>query len=208
MTEARIVVSGFEPFGRASENPTLAVLDRLDATTGFPGRLTTVRLPVEAGRVAAIVGQVLDEARPDIWLGLGLAMGSAVVAVERIAVNVLDFSIPDNAGVRFGGEPILADGPAAYRATLPVQAIVTDLRRNAIPAKLSNSASTYLCNQMMYTVLHLIEARAMAARAGFLHVPAHPALAASQDHAHADMPSMGVDLLTLAALVAVRTSLR
>lgn len=203
----RIIVSGFEPFGRASENPTLDVLDQLERRRDFPGALTTVRQPVEANRIAAVAERVLDEVVPDLWIGLGLAMGSAVVAIERIAANVLDFSIPDNAGARPLGEPVFADGPAAYLATLPVRAIVADLRRRGIPAKVSNSASTYLCNQLMFTVLHLIEVKALPTRAGFIHVPAHPALAARQDHTAPDMPSMAIDLMTEAVLAAVRLCL-
>jgi pyroglutamyl-peptidase len=145
--------------------------------------------------------------KPDLWISLGLAAGLAVIAVERIAANVMDFSVPDNAGAQHHGEPIFADGPAAYMATLPVKLIAERLCDAGIPAKISNSASTYLCNQMMYTVLHLIAAKGMKTRAGFIHMPAHPRLAALQKDPLAEMPSMGVELMTAAVKDAIRLSL-
>ena len=135
----RIVVTGFEPWAHGTENPTLAVLDQLDAANDMQGDLTTVRLPVEAKRLASIVAATLERVKPDIWISLGLAPGLAVVAVERIAANVMDFPIPDNVGVQYGGEPVFEGGPDGRIATLPVKAIANALRAAGIPAKISNS---------------------------------------------------------------------
>ncbi|MGE4249536.1 MAG: hypothetical protein AB7F09_09100, partial [Parvibaculaceae bacterium] len=177
---AKIVVTGFEPWAHGAENPTLEVLTHLEAANDVEGDLTLVRLPVDSNRLADITAKTLDQVKPDLWISLGLAPGLAVIAVERIAANVMDFPIPDNVGTQHGGAPVFADGPAAHMATLPVKLISEQLRRTGIPAKISNSPSTYLCNQMMYTVLHLIEKKGMKTRAGFIHVPAHPSLAALQ----------------------------
>lgn len=202
-----IVVSGFEPWAQADENPTLLVLDRLKQADDLPGTLTTVPLPVDSDGLASRVAAVLDRVRPDLWIGLGLAAGASVVAVERIAANVRDFVVPDNAGKQYGGDPVFPGGPAAYLSTLPVKSIAQALRAGCIPAKLSNSPSTYLCNQMMYTVLHLVAEAGLPTRAGFLHVPAHPALAARQDRPFVEMPSMGVGLMTRAVRIAVEVAL-
>ena len=145
--------------------------------------------------------------RPDVWISLGLAAGLAVVAVERIAANVRDFPIPDNAGNQPGGDPVYPGGPAGRMATLPIKAITRAIRDAGIPAKISNSPSTYLCNQMMYTVLHLIEARTMPTRAGFIHVPASPAHVSRQEYPFVDMPSMSVDVMTRAIDQAIRTAI-
>jgi pyroglutamyl-peptidase len=204
---ARIVVTGFGPWGAHAENPTLEILDRLEAANDIEGDLTLVRLPVISSNIAGITAKTLDEVKPDLWISLGLAAGLAVIAVERIAANVMDFSVPDNAGAQHRGEPIFADGPAAYMATLPVKLITARLRNNGIPAKISNSPSTYLCNQMMYTVLHLIAAKGMKTRAGFIHVPAHPRLAALQKDPLAELPSMSVELMVKAVKDAIRLSL-
>lgn len=203
----KIVVTGFEPWAHGTENPTLAVLDQLEASNDLPGDLVTVRLPVESKRLAAIVEETLDRERPDIWISLGLAPGLAVVGVERIAANVMDFPVADNVGVRYGGDPVFEGGPDGRIATLPVKAIAAGLRAAGIPAKISNSPSTYLCNQLMYTTLHLIERKGMTTRAGFIHVPASPSLAAVQEYPSVEMPSMSVEMMTLAVKRAIATTL-
>jgi len=203
----KIVVTGFEPFAHGTENPTLEILAQLNAATDIPGELTTVQLPVDADKLADLVAAKLDEIKPDVWISLGLAAGLAVVAVERIAANVMDFPIPDNVGTQYGGQPVFGQGPAAYLATLPVKTIVNEIRGSGIPAKISNSPSTYLCNQMMYTILHLSAERGMGTKAGFIHVPAHPGYVAQQVYPFVEMPSMSVDLMTEAVKTAIRTAL-
>jgi pyroglutamyl-peptidase len=204
---AQIVVTGFEPWAHGTENPTLEVLDQLRASNDIEGDLRTVRLPVESDKLADITSRTLDEVRPDLWISLGLAPGLAVIAVERIAANVMDFPIPDNVGTQHGGNPVFEGGPAAHMATLPVKTIATELRKSGVPAKISNSPSTYLCNQMMYTVLHLVEQKGLKTRAGFIHVPAHPSLAAKQEYPLVEMPSMSTELMTQAVKQAIRISL-
>lgn len=196
----KIVVTGFEPWQHGTENPTLDVLDQLERSNAVPGELTTIRLPVDTMKLADIVEEALDRVRPDVWISLGLAPGHAVIAVERMAANVRDFPIPDNVGHQPGGDPVFAEGPAAYLSTLPVKAITFALRAAGIPAKLSNSPSTYLCNQMMYTVLHLVDRKRMPTKAGFIHVPATPDYVAKQAYPFVEMPSMGVELMTAAVL--------
>ena len=122
---ARIVVTGFEPWGPNAENPTLEILDLLKAADDVEGDLTLLRLPVDSSKIAGITSKILDEVEPDLWISLGLATGLAVIAVERIAANIMDFAIPDNAGYHHRGEAVFADGPAAHTATLPVELIVS-----------------------------------------------------------------------------------
>jgi pyroglutamyl-peptidase len=202
----RIVVTGFEAFAHTTENPTLDVLAQLRAANDIEGDLTTVQMPVDSDQLAALTSAKLDELKPDIWISLGVAPGLSVVAVERIAANVMDFPIPDNFGVQHGGGPVFEAGPAGRLATLPVKTIASELRAAGIPAKVSNSPSTYLCNQMMYTVLHLIAEKGMATRAGFIHVPAHPSFVAKQQYPFVEMPSMSVDLMTAAVKRAIRVA--
>lgn len=202
-----IVITGFEPFAHGTVNPTLEVLAQLRNANDLPGNLTTIQLPVDSDKLAEIVADRLDHLKPDIWISLGVAPGLAVIAVERIAANVMDFPIPDNVGTQYGGELVFADGPAAQMATLPVKSIALALRESGIPAKVSNSPSTYLCNQMMYTVLHLIAEKGMKTRAGFIHVPAHPALVAQQVYPFVEMPSMSVEMMASAVKTAVQTTL-
>lgn len=203
----RIVITGFEPFAHGTENPTLAVLSQLEGANDIEGDLYTIPLQVDADALAETVSAKLDELKPHVWISLGLSAGLSVIAVERIAANVMDFLIPDNVGKQYGGEPVFEDGPAAHFATLPVKTIATTLRSKGIPAKVSNSPSTYLCNQMMYTILHLVSQKGMDTKAGFIHVPAHPGYVAQQEYPFVEMPSMSVELMTAAVKEAVRTAL-
>ena len=109
------------------------------------------------------------DARPEIVLGLGLAGLRTQVAVERVGINCLDFPFPDNDGVLVEGEEIVPGGPAAYFATLPVRAIAAAWQAEEVPSYLSNTAGTYICNQMLYTACRLSEQYGF--RAGFIHVP-------------------------------------
>jgi pyroglutamyl-peptidase len=199
----KLVVTGFEPWEHGAENPTLDVLAQLEQSNEIPGELTTIPLPVDTTKLAAIVDEALDRLAPDLWISLGLAPGHSVIAVERMAANVRDFPIPDNSGHQPVGDPVFADGPAAYLSTLPVKSITLALRAAGVPAKLSNSPSTYLCNQMMYTVLHLVDRKGLPTRAGFIHVPATPGFVAKQRYPFVEMPSMSVDLMTKAVLESV-----
>lgn len=117
--------------------------------------------------------------RPDAVLHLGLAEGRARLALEWIAVNLLDYPIPDNAGHRATGEPCVPDGPPAYLSTLPFPAMQGLLAAAGIPAYLSTTAGTYLCNQVLYTTLHALATRRLAVLAGLVHVPLLPVMVAA-----------------------------
>ncbi len=106
---AKIVVTDFEPWEHGAENPTLEVLKQLDSANDIGGDLTLVRLPVDSNRIGEITSRTVDEVRPDLWISLGLAPGRAVVAIERITANVMDFPVPDNASTQYGGKPVFSD---------------------------------------------------------------------------------------------------
>ena len=132
---------------------------------------------------------------------LGLAGGRARIALEHVAVNVMDYSIPDARGELVRGEPCLPGGPAAYLATLPLRAILAALMVEGIPAYVSYTAGTYLCNSTLYTTLHQIAERALPLRAGFIHVPFLPSMVAAHG---LEEPSMEVGLMLRALEVALR----
>ena len=206
MAAKRVVLTGYEPWSHASENPTLALLERARARNFADIELITLPVPVESGAIAPLVEDALDTHRPDIWISLGLYPGSPVVAVERTAANVMDFPVPDNAAAQPVDEPVFADGPFAYRSTLPVKAIVAAMNERAVPAKVSNTASTYLCNQIMYTALHLVREKALATRAGFIHVPCSPGYVARAAYPEHEYPSMSLDLMDEAVDAAIATA--
>jgi pyroglutamyl-peptidase len=187
-----VLVTGFEPFGGEAMNPSWEVCERLPRVIAGL-RVEILRVPCVFRRSIEAVGEAVERMRPALVICLGLAPGRTHVGVERIAINVDDARIADNAGGRPIDEPIAAEGPPAYFATLPVKAMVAALRRAGVPAEVSNSAGTYVCNHLMYGVLHFLAARGMGARAGFIHLP----YAAEQALDRRDTPSL--PLATMAA---------
>lgn len=166
----KVLVTGFDPFGGEASNPSFEAIKLLP-----PQICGTEIVAIEIPTVFETSGHALEAAialnRPNIVICVGQAGGNTAIAVERVAVNLRDASIPDNAGALPVDEPIRAGGPAAYFSTLPVKAIVGALRESGIPAYVSNSAGTYVCNNLMYTLLDLIHCKYPDMQGGFIHVP-------------------------------------
>ena len=165
-----ILVTGFEGFGGEAINPSWEVCTRLPREIAG-ARVETCRVPCEFRRSIEVVAEAIERHRPTLVISLGQAGGRDRIGVERVGINVDDARIPDNAGARPINEAIAANGPPAYFATLPVKAMVRAVRAAGIAAELSNSAGTYVCNHVMYGVLHFLAASGTKARAGFIHVP-------------------------------------
>ncbi len=206
MTAKRVVLTGYEPWSHASENPTIDLLECARERNYVDIELVTLPVPVDSTRIAPLVDEALESHRPDIWISLGLYPGSPVVSVERTAANIKDFPVPDNARAQPVDEPVFADGPFAYRSTLPIKAMVAAMHERAIPAKVSNTASTYLCNQIMYTTLHLAQEKALPTRAGFIHVPCTPGYVAGASYPEHEFPSMSLELMAEAVDAAIVTA--
>jgi pyroglutamyl-peptidase len=196
-----VLVTGFEPFGNHTQNPSGEIAKRVDGRRVGTLTVRGAVLPVHHAEAAPAVAALLAETDPDAVLHLGLAEGRARLALERVAVNVMDYRLPDNAGYRAQDEPCVPGGPAAYWASLPLRQILAALAAEGLPAYLSNTAGTYLCNQTLYATLHEIARRGLRARAGFLHLPLLPEMVARSD---ADQPSMDLGLMLRAVEVILR----
>ena len=185
-------MTGFEPFGAHSANPTEGLAKAVDGRRvgdlAVVGAVLAVHHADASGRVAAL----LAETSPTAVLHLGLAGGRARIALERVALNVMDYEVPDNAGFRASGEPCVPGGPAAYFATLPIAAILKALLAEGIPAYTSNTAGTYLCNQTLYSTLHAVRDLPRPPRVGFVHFPLLPAMVAATG---LEQPSMDFPLM-------------
>jgi pyroglutamyl-peptidase len=195
-----ILLTGFEPFGGFPANPSLEVAKALDGRTVGDVVVRSAVLPVHHAEAASQVARWLDETDPLAVVHLGLAGGRARIALERVAVNVMDYDTPDNAGYQAQGEPCVPGGPAAYFATLPLAAILAALTAEGIPAYVSNTAGTYLCNQTMYGTLHALAERRPPARAGFIHLPLLPSMVAASG---LEQPSMDVSSMVRAVDLAI-----
>ena len=196
-----ILLTGFEPFGAYKDNPSADVATALDGHAIGGETVRAAILPVHHAQAAARVAALVDERVPRAIVHLGLAGGRARIALERVAVNVMDFEIADNAGYRAAGEPCVAGGPAAYFSTLPLEAMLAALASEGVPAYVSSAAGTYLCNQTFYTTRHLLERRGLRTAAGFLHLPLSAAMVAA---AGIEAPSMDAPLMRRAVEIALR----
>lgn len=198
----KLLITGFEPFGKNHVNPSEQVVQQL-ANQPIDGvELTTAVLPVERFAGPDLLIRTYISAQPDVVLCLGEAGGQAAITVERVAINLLDFPISDNGGHLVTDKTIVSDGLPAYFATLPVRDIVNRLNEQNIPAHLSNSAGTFLCNQVMYEILHHIYKHQLPTRAGFIHLPFLPEQAT---HKNGMFPSMSLPMMVAAITAVIET---
>ncbi|HLY47084.1 MAG TPA: pyroglutamyl-peptidase I [Stellaceae bacterium] len=184
----KALVTGFEPFAGDPVNPAMEALRLLPPSLGTLTLVTRV-LPTSFGGSLEALQDALRATAPDIALGVGLAGGRAALSLERVALKIDDARVPDNDGHQPVDQPVVPGGPAAYFATLPIKAAVVALRQAGLPASVSNSAGTFVCNHLFYGLMHLAATRLPGLRAGFLHVPYLPSQAARYEGA----PSMALD---------------
>ena len=194
-----ILITAFEPFQQETTNATMEALSLL------PDRLCGVTLekrviPVVFGEAIDAVTKLVDDLRPDAVVCLGQASGRTDITPERVAINVMDARIADNAGNQPVDAPIRADGPAAYFSTLPVKAMVQAMKEAGAPASLSNTAGTFVCNHVAYGVAYLAKKYFPGTRTGFLHIPYLPQQAATKRGA----PSMALETMKIGTIAAIR----
>jgi pyroglutamyl-peptidase len=187
----KLLLTGFEPFGGSQVNPSQMAVEAL-AETGLPGvELAPVILPVDGAAAPKALIAAIEAEGPDAVVCLGQAPCSGIT-IERVAVNLLDYPIPDNTGAKVVDQPVVPGGPDAYFTALPVREMLAAAKAAGVPAELSLSAGAYLCNQVMYTLLHYRAQQGLEIPAGFIHVPPLP-----QQAAEANKPtgSMGLGVL-------------
>lgn len=183
----KALVTGFEPFGDDTINPSREAVRLLPPRFGELDIVTRV-LPTTFGAALDALTDAIAAAKPDIVLCTGLAGGRAALSLERVAINIDDARIPDNAERQPSDRPVVPGGPAAYFATLPVKPAVAALRAAGLPAIVSNTAGTFVCNHVFYGLMHLAATRRLSLCGGFLHLPYLPSQAAEHD----DAPSMAL----------------
>lgn len=197
----KLLITGFEPFGGESVNPSFEAISRLPDKIGDV-EILKARLPVSFIRSGTTLETLIMDFRPDTVICVGQAGGYAGIALERVAINLRDAVIPDNDGMKPVDEPVVPGGPAAYFSSLPVKGMVVALKQNGIPAFVSHSAGTYVCNNVMYTLLHSIQAKSLPIRGGFIHVPYSMEQAATKP---SGTPSMALSQMTRALELVVRS---
>jgi len=188
----KILLTGFEPFDKSPINPSEQVVHVLAQENLSGIQLETAVLPVDLELGPDTLLEAVDTTQPEAVLCLGQASRRAVISIERVAINMLDFRIPDNAGNQITDQPVVIGGSAAYFTTLPVREIYDELRANGIPVELSLSAGAYLCNQVIYTLLHYLKSRDLNVPAGFVHLPDLP-----EQSVLRSSPSPSMSLITM-----------
>ncbi len=198
--QRHILLTGFEPFDGDTVNPSGEVAKQLDGRVIGDCVVRSVILPVQHEAARAVVAPRLDA--PDLVavVHLGLAGGRARISLERVAVNVMDYSRPDAHGQVLRDVACVEGGPPAYFSTLPLRDMLIALNEEGIPAMISNTAGTFLCNDISYTTLHAVDERALAIPIGFIHFPFLPSMVASHDR---EEPSMDVAMMTRAVEIAL-----
>ncbi|MFZ6691274.1 pyroglutamyl-peptidase I [Undibacterium sp. SXout20W] len=199
----KILLTGFSPFAAETTNPSWDAVVALDGAIVDGAIIVSLQLPCEFDRSLQVLEQAIQQHQPELVLSLGQAGGRVDVTVERVAINVNDARIPDNAGQQPIDTAVIEHGPVGYFSSLPIKAIVEALHEQGIPASVSHTAGTYVCNHVFYGLMHLLPQYPTVKRAGFVHVPYAPKQAA----AHPGMASMAVTTMTKAIRLIIETSL-
>ncbi len=169
----KILVTGFDPFGKETINPAIEAVqllpDRIDEA-----EIIKLEIPTIFYKSAEVVRKAIETLQPDYVLNIGQAGGRAELTPERVAINIDDARIPDNAGQQPIDEKIQKNGESAYFTQLPIKAMVDDMRKENIPASVSNTAGTFVCNHIMYQTLYLTAEEYPNVKAGFMHIPFIP----------------------------------
>ncbi|MBI2516966.1 MAG: pyroglutamyl-peptidase I [Opitutae bacterium] len=194
-----ILLTGFEPFGGDALNPSEEIARQLNGITIARHRVEGALLPCVFGAAIKELKHQIKLHEPALVICLGLAGGRAEITPERVAINVDDARIADNAGQQPIDRPVVKDGPAAYFSTLPIKAIVQELRAKEIPAAVSQTAGTFVCNHVFYGLMHELALHQKRVRGGFIHVPYLP-------EQTADKPSLPYDKMIEGITLAIETA--
>ncbi len=183
----KIMITGFDPFGGEAVNPAFEAVKLLpDSISG--AEIVKVEVPTIFGKAGEAVAAGVEKHHPDVVICVGQAGGRSAMTVEKVAINLRDARIADNGGRQPVDQPVQEDGPAAYFSSLPVKAMVAKIREAGIPAFVSYTAGTYVCNDIMYSLLYLIDKQYPHMRGGFIHVPYASQQVVDKPNGTASMP--------------------
>jgi pyroglutamyl-peptidase len=196
-----VLLTGFAPFGGESLNPSWQAVRALHGRRINGHRIVSRQLPVEFGASLKELRTAIRQSRPALVLCVGQAGGRASMSLERVAINVDDARIPDNAGAQPVDSEIVKDGPAAYFTGLPIKAMLMALRDAGIPAEISQTAGTYVCNHVFYGLMHALRNRRI--RGGFVHIPYSP----EQAERHPGAPALSVETVVQGLRIALQVAL-
>lgn len=200
-----VLLTGFDPFGGETVNPSWLAAERLHDEIVAGHRIESVQLPTAFARAPRLLRAAIRRHRPALVLCVGQAGGRSAISLERVAINVIDARIPDNDGAQPVDAPVTRGGPAAYFSTLPIKAMYADLDAATIPVEISQTAGTFVCNQVFYALMRtLAPMPAPRPRGGFVHIP----FIDEQVEHRPKLPSMPLDVIVAGLRIAIDTALR
>jgi len=183
----KILVTGFDPFGGDKVNPAFEAVKLLPGNIAG-AEVITMEIPTVYGKSGETVENGINKHRPDAVVCIGQAGGRSTITVEKVAINLAEARIKDNAGNQPIDQPLRADGENAYFATIPVKAMVNNIRKHGIPANISYTAGTFVCNDVMYNLLYMLDRKYPGITGGFIHVPFAPEQVVDRPDGTASMP--------------------
>ena len=194
----KILVTGFDPFGGEPINPAIESVKRLpDNIAG--AEIIKLEIPTVRKKSLEKIEKAINEHNPDVILSIGQAGGRFDISIERVGINLDDFRIPDNEGNQIIDEPVFPDGENSYFVKLPVKSMVQNVQKNNIPASVSYTAGTFVCNHVLYGVMYLIEKKYKGKKSGFIHIPFLPQQVVDKRN----MPSMELNTIVKGLTAAI-----
>lgn len=195
----KILVTGFDPFGGEKMNPAIESVKLLPDTIA-DATIIKLEIPTVAYKSLSIIHDAIQQYQPDVVLSIGQAGGRSDITIERVGINMNDFRIKDNEGNQPLDQVIFEDGPAAYFSSLPIKAMVNEIQKANIPASISNTAGTFVCNHVLYGVRYMIEHENPTMKSGFIHIPFVPQQVVNKTN----MPSMALETIVEGLTCAIR----
>lgn len=200
----KILVTGFDPFGGESINPALESIKQLKGWQVGDYQVVICEIPTVFGLSCERLVSAIEETNPDIVICVGQAGGRPDITVERVAINVNDARIPDNENNQPIDMPVIEGGPVGYWSTLPIKAMVKDMNESGVPASVSQTAGTFVCNHLFYGLMHYVAQSKRAIRGGFIHIPFLP----EQAVRHPGQPHMSMDIIVKGLKVAIESAIK
>lgn len=199
----KVLLTGFDPFGNESVNPAIEAVKKLEGKVLEGYTVEVLEVSTAFDSCIEELKLALKAVKPDVVICVGQAGGRSQMCLERVAINVNDARIADNEGNQPIDTPVVEDGPVGYWSTLPIKAIVEALRNQGIPASVSQTAGTFVCNHIFYGLMHQIKQMDRDVRGGFIHIPFLPEQAAK----HPGQPSMALETIVQGLEYAIVTSI-
>lgn len=194
----KILVTGFDPFGGEKINPAIESVKKLPDTIAG-AEIIKLEIPTVIGKSVDKIKAKIEVVHPDVVLSIGQAGGRPEITVERVGINCDDCRIKDNEGNQPIDEKVAEDGPAAYFSTLPIKAMVKNIQDGGVPASVSNTAGTFICNHVLYGVAHIQVTKHPEMRTGFIHIPFLPEQVVDKKN----MPSMALETIVKGLTLAI-----